>query len=606
MLLFSSLAFYLYDKSDFKKKTFKNLSILADVTGNMSSGGLYFADTMTIYENLQNLKVNPYIVEACIYDTNQVIMATYSREGNKYSNFKAYTLEYYTTLEQKKSLIVYRPIKGYENEIIGSIYIKSDIKEYYERTKTMFLVISIISLASLLIGVIIAMQLQKIISKPIIQLSKVMKEISEKKDFSLRLEEKGNDETGKLIRVFNIMLEQIEKQNIALNLAKEQAESSAKIKEQFVATISHEIRTPLNAIVGMTNLLKNTNVSEEQREYLAHITTASDNLLILINDILDFSKIEAGKIEFESIEFNLRETINEVVSMLEQKAKDKNLILNVDIQKNIPDLIIGDKYRLSQVLLNLVGNGIKFTEKGSVSIEVRSIEDNENSILLLFSVIDTGIGIRPQKQKTIFDSFTQENSDTTRKYGGSGLGLTISKQLVELQGGRIFLYSKVGEGSNFSFYLNFKKTSAINKGITEEKKKEIDDNIIIKGYKALIVDDNKVNQVLAKKLLEKQGMFVDVAENGKIAIEKIEKNHYDIILLDLYMPDMDGYDTAKIIRNHTNEKIRKIPIIAITGAALEKERIRCMKIGINDYIAKPYNPEVLFDKISKLINNGRN
>jgi signal transduction histidine kinase len=602
-LTLSGISLYNFDKKDYKKTTLNNLSSLAEVICYWSDMVVIFNDFTRADNILNSLKSNKNIVEAAMFMKDNEILAKYEREGHTYSNLNIDTLRHNSSFFNDTALIVYKPIYAEEDSsLVGSLYINSDLDAYYEKTQDLFVLISIIVLSALLIAFLISLRLQRIISKPILSLSGVMRRVSSNKDFSTRIDKEGNDEIGTLISGFNEMLEQIEQQNLALVLAKDQAESSAKVKEQFLANISHEIRTPMNAIVGMSNLLNQTLLNDDQEEYVKYIRKASDNLLVLINDILDFSKLEAGRIEFEKIEFDLFATINEVKQILHFKAKEKNLEINIDIDPDAPEFVIGDKFRLNQVMLNLVGNGIKFTDKGSISIEVRKIDDNDRYTNLLFSVIDTGIGISPDKIKTIFTSFSQASTDTTRKYGGTGLGLTISKQLVELQGGKMYVYSKVNEGSNFSFNLSFLKSNTTQVEIKKEAKEENQKKFeVLYGKKVLLVEDNKMNQVLARKVLMAKGMEVDIAENGKIAIEKLQKNSYRIILMDIHMPVMDGFDTTEHIRSNFTDHKKRIPIIAVTGAALENEKSKCFACGMNDYITKPFDQFELYGKIEKLI-----
>ncbi|MEO5570942.1 MAG: ATP-binding protein [Bacteroidia bacterium] len=383
----------------------------------------------------------------------------------------------------------------------------------------------------------------------------------------------------------------------------ERAERSEKHKEEFLAQMSHEMRTPMNAIVGMTNLLLQTEINMHQQKYLKIVKESSNNLLKMINEILDLSKIEANKIEFEKISFKLQDVINNVKDILFLKAEEKNVFLKFDIDPQVPKILIGDSSRLYQVLLNLICNAIKFTERGSVTIIVKPKSIIDKNIHLSFNVIDTGIGIQQEYLENIFESFTQAGCDITRKYGGSGLGLSICKKLIELQGGQISVRSEPGKGSEFEFELSF--------GIElTEKEKEIAiirtinpvENLSIGDLNILLVEDNPFNQAVASDTLHNfnENIKVDIAANGKIALEKITNNEYDVVLMDVQMPEMDGIEATGHIRNNPEKRKKNIPIIALTANVNSSEAEKCRIAGMNEYITKPFDPLDLFLKILKV------
>ena len=384
--------------------------------------------------------------------------------------------------------------------------------------------------------------------------------------------------------------------------AKEKAEESTRLKEAFLANMSHEIRTPMNAIIGFSDLLSKGNLAAKEKEYVRTIKTAGENLLTIINDILDISKIEAGMMAFEDHSFSVKDIFKSLNVMLMGKAKEKNLELTFKHEEDIPDVLLGDTTRLTQIIINLVGNAIKFTQKGSVEVNVKVLKNKPNNLnentWLEFSVEDTGIGIPPDKIKNIFERFCQAESHTTRKYGGTGLGLSIAKQLIELQGGNLSVKSTFKEGSIFTFSIPYKKSvEVLLAQDTTEKKYDME---YLSTIDILLVEDNKLNVMLILSLFSEYRLKVQVAENGSVAIDKLKELNFDIVLMDMEMPVMNGYESATFIRKNLKSNI---PIIAMTAHAMAGERERCLSLGMNEYISKPINANVLFEKIYELTFN---
>jgi len=372
------------------------------------------------------------------------------------------------------------------------------------------------------------------------------------------------------------------------------AEDAVKAKQRFLSNMSHEIRTPMNAIIGFTKVVLKTDLSAKQKEYLTAIKMSGDALIVLINDILDLAKVDAGKMTFEQIPFKMALSISAMLHLFETKIHEKNLELVKEYDTKIPEVLLGDPVRLHQIILNLVSNAVKFTTKGKITVSVRLLNEDSEKVTIEFAITDTGIGIPENKIDRIFDNFQQASSGTSRLYGGTGLGLAIVKQLVEPQGGSISVKSKIDEGTTFSFVLSFQKTKA--EAEAESEILELDTET--KNIKVLVVEDIALNQLLMKTLLDDFGFERDIAGNGKIAIEKLQNKSYDVILMDLQMPEMNGFEATEYIRTTMNSKI---PIIALTADVTTVDLAKCKAVGMNDYIAKPVDERLLYSKIIGLV-----
>jgi len=425
--------------------------------------------------------------------------------------------------------------------------------------------------------------------------------VKEKPDFSKKMKSDKQDEIGKLVDGFNQLQSKLENDYNRLNELKIKAEDNANLKSEFLANMSHEIRTPMNGIVGMSYLALQTKLDTKQRNYIEKIDNSAKRLLAIINDILDLSKIESGKLVIDNVDFNLHKMVEGSMDLVGFKAQKKGLAFTVSYATGVPKKLYGDSLRVSQILTNLLGNAIKFTNHGKVSLFISKVHNNR----FRFEVRDTGIGLTPTELTKLFKAFSQADGSTTRIFGGTGLGLVISKQLVELMGGRIWVESKPKEGSKFIFEIELQEI--------EEPREEIvvigkspNKNINFKqsieqleGHKILLVDDNYINQEIVIGLLENSHIDLEIASNGQEAVDMFEKGRYSLILMDIQMPIMDGYQATTLIRKEDKD----VPIIAITANAMKEDIMKTTKHGMNDHINKPIDVEKLYETIFKYILN---
>jgi PAS domain S-box-containing protein len=373
------------------------------------------------------------------------------------------------------------------------------------------------------------------------------------------------------------------------------AEAAVKSKQQFLSNMSHEIRTPMNGIIGFTKVVLKTELSKKQEEYLNAIKTSGDALIVLINDILDLAKVDAGKMTFSPVPFKLSSSIAAMLHLFETKILEKNLELVKEYDKSIPSVIVGDPVRLHQIILNLVSNAVKFTSEGKITVSVRMIKQDAETVTIEFAIKDTGIGIAENKLGCIFDDFQQATSGTSRLYGGTGLGLAIVKQLVEPQGGKVTVESVEGKGTTFAFSLSFLKTKA---KTIREPEQTMSHNEGLKDIKILVVEDIVLNQLLMRTLLDDFGFAMDIADNGRIAVDMLAAQKYDLVLMDLQMPEMNGFEATKFIRKQMG---LKMPIIALTADVTTADVEKCKAVGMNDYISKPIDDRLLYNKIIKYL-----
>ena len=456
----------------------------------------------------------------------------------------------------------------------------------------------VLVLAALGASVALSFWLARVLTKPLLDLVSVMERVRQKGDYEIRAPRRSADEVGDLVDGFNAMLSEVQVRDTELREARAQAEAGARAKAEFLAMMSHEIRTPMNGVIGMTGLLRDTNLGPEQREYVDTVQSSANALLTILNDILDFSKVEAGRLDLEGIDFDLRSAVQDVVELLAERAQGKGVELLSSVDPSVPDAVQGDPGRFRQILTNLIGNAIKFTEQGEVVVSARLVEEQTNALVLRIEVRDTGIGIPPEARARLFQAFSQADSSTTRRFGGTGLGLAISRRLVDLMGGQIGVESEAGRGSIFWFTVRFTKAAGAVKPAVSASPKALH------RMRALIIDDNSTNRQILRVQLQTWGLRVDEAEGGPAGLTCVRAaagsdDPYRVILLDMQMPGMSGLDVAHAVRAEAGS--RDIPMILLTSWLEPSLSAASLEAGISVCLPKPVRPRRLLEALGDVL-----